>query len=190
MPVLPAIRRLVARRPWVQWIAIAAVAVTLMATVADAMSRLEAERSAWGTPVDVWVARQDVSVGEPIAVEVRTIPESMRPPGSVGVEVTIAGDLARQAIGRGEIVVGTDVWPPDDELALAPDGWLVAPIEEAPRSGARPGERVQVVSDGFVLAEEGVVVGSVDGVTLVAVPEDVAPLVLAGSSAVSLLRVP
>lgn len=192
MPVLPAIRRFVARRPWVQWVAIFAIAIALMASVADAMARLEDERSAWGTSVVVWVASRDVEIGEPIAAGRRTVPESVRPRAAVGADRSPEGRPARRAIGAGEIVVGDDVSPPDDELALAPDGWLVAPVEESPRSGARAGDRVQVVSDGFVLADEAVVVGAVDGVTLVAVRPEIAPLLPAasGTGAISLVRVP
>lgn len=191
MPVLPAVRRLVARRPWIQWVAITAIGVAVAASVADALAAVDAERTAWGTSVTVWVAAADTSIGEPIEAEAVEVPEAVRPPGAIELD-EVAGSLARQEIGRGEMIVALDLWAPDDELALAPPGWLVAPVEESPPSGAGFGDRVQVASDGFVVAADAVVVGFVDGVTLVAVPADLAPLLPMASttSSVTLLRAP
>ena len=61
MPVMPQVRRIVARRPWIQWAVVAALATGVAASVADAMAGLEAERSAWGSPITVWVATVDVA---------------------------------------------------------------------------------------------------------------------------------
>lgn len=191
MAVMPAVRRLVARRPWVQWVVIGVAGAGVAASVADAMAGLDAERAAWGRRTTVWVATGDVSTGEPIDADPVEVPAAIRPADAI-VDL-VRGSLARQAIGRGETIVRHDVWAPDDELGLAPPGWLVAPIEESPASGARLGDRVQVASEGFVIAPEGVVVGVDDaGVTLVAVPADVAPLLPMASTtaSVALLRVP
>ena len=100
-----------------------------------------------------------------------------------GIRIEIAAsdddfDLARR---EADIALRATPAPPD---------WLVAPLRESLPSGAAVGERVQVVSDGFVLATEAVVIDHVDGVTLVAVPPDVAPLVPAASDSVALLRAP
>lgn len=186
MTVMPVVRRLLARRPWVQWAAIVAIAVGAAASVADAMSELAAERAAWGTAATVWVATEDLEVGDRIAAEAVSVPAAVRPAGAVDDP---EGAVARQAIGRGEVVARYDVMAPGDELALTPAGWLVAPVEEAPRSGAALGERVQVASEGFVVADEAVVVGTLDDITLVAVPPDVAPL-LPAATRITLLRAP
>lgn len=193
MRVLPdvalMVRRLVARRPWIQWVVIAAIGVAVAASVADAMADVEAERASWGTSVTVWVAADDLAAGDPIVGEAVGVPASVRPPGAID---DLDAVVARQAIGKGEIIVRHDVAPTDDELALAPAGWLVAPVEEHPPSGAGAGDRVQVASDGIVLATDGIVVGAADGVTLVAVPADVAPMLPLASSTtrIALLRVP
>lgn len=191
MRVMPTMRRLVARRPWIQWVAIGSLGLGVAASVADAMAGLEAERIAWGEPVTVWVATADVPVGGPIVAETVEVPEAVRPADAI--RELPDGSRARQVIGRGETLVRHDVWGAEDELGLAPPGWLVAPVEETPPSGARIGERVQVASDGFVIAPDGVVIDvERDGVTLVAVPAEVAPLLPMASTTdgVTLLRAP
>lgn len=187
MPMMPAVRRLVARRPWIQWLVIAAVAIGLAASVADAMARVDAERAAWGSSVTVWVAAHDISPGEPIAVEALEVPEAVRP---VGAADDPAGAVARQVIGRGEIVTEVDIV--DSDGSLAPPGWVIAPVRESLPSGAGLGDRVQVASDGFVIASDALVVGFVDDVALVAAPAEVAALLPAASvtTSVALLRTP
>lgn len=186
MPVMSRVRRVVARRPWIQWVAIGTLGVVAAASVADAVARVEAERAAWGRPVTVWVATGSIELGEPIAAEPTEVPDAVRPPGATADDP--AGEIARQAIGPGEIVTTLDV----ADTTLVPTGWLIAPVRESPPSGAAVGERVQVVSDGFVVADTGVVTGTVDDVTLVAVPAAVAPLLPAASDTtrVALLRSP
>lgn len=184
MPVMPRVRRVIARHPWVQWVVIVSLAVVVTASAAEAMARVDAERAAWGRSTSVWVAVRDVQAGEPIEAEQRDVPAAVRPPGAADVP---EGALARQAIGRGEIVTDLDVV--DRDGSLAPPEWLVAPVRESLPSGATVGEHVRVVSDGFVVAPEGIVVGFVDDATLVAVPPDVAPL-LPAAPAPALLRTP
>lgn len=187
MRVMARARRIVARRPWIQWVVVAALALAVAASVTDAMTAVDAERAAWGRSATVWVATADAQAGGPIHATPRAIPRAVRPPGAVGEPVD--GATARQAIGRGEIVTRLDVV--SDDRGLAPTGWLVAPLRESLPSGAGVGERVHVVSDGLVLAADAIVIDRIDDVTLVAVPPDVAPLVAASESAViALLRRP
>lgn len=190
MSLLPRLRRLVARRPWIQWVLIAIVAAVVAASVNDAVAELERERGEWGTSATVWIASRNAAAGDPIAAERAEVPAAVRPDGAIDAGEAVHDAIARQAIGRGEIVVDHDVMTTDG--SLAPTGWLVVPVEESPPSGATLGERVQVASDGFVLADEGMVVGFVEGATLVAVPDDVAPLLTAATSARhhTLLRMP
>lgn len=183
MALMPRVRRVIARRPWIHWAVVGALAVGVTASVADAMAAVDAERAAWGRSVTVWVATHEVVAGQPIVADSREVPAAVRPPGAVDDP---GGAIARQAVGRGEIVTDLDLV--DDGPGLAPAGWLVAPVRESLASGAAIGERVSVVSDGFVLADEAVVVGSVGDATLVAAPPDVAPLLPAAD--VTLLRTP
>lgn len=183
-------RRTVAKRPWLQWFLIVALAIGVAASVHDRMAALDAERAAWGTTVEVWIGNGDHEIGDEIAAAHAEIPAAVVPDGAVADSPT--GMAARQRIGRGEIITDGDVMAPDDEDALAPAGWLITPLDEPTPSGATLGERVQVVSGGYVIADRGVVVGFVEEVTLVALPADIAPLVPAAaeSADVTLLRVP
>jgi hypothetical protein len=186
MPIMPAVRRLVARRPWVQWLVVVIIAAAVAAAVADVMAGVETARRSWGSTTTVWIAAHDIERGEPIVVETLEVPLAVRPERAASDP---AGEVARQAIGRGEIVTSRDVV---DDDGSAPDGWLVAPVRESLPSGAGPGEQVRVVSGGFVIADDAVVVGFVDDVTLVAVPPDAAPLLPAASATtdLALLRIP
>jgi hypothetical protein len=69
---------------------------------------------------------------------------------------------------------------------------LAVPIVESPPSGAAVGDRVRVVADGVVLSADALVVGYHDDVTLVAVPEQVAPILppAADSGGLALLLEP
>jgi hypothetical protein len=187
-PMLPALRRVAARRPWLQWAVITTVALAVAATVADTMAAVDAEREEWGESVAAWVAAADHDIGDVLAAEVREVPLAVLPDDAVGDDPS--GALARQSIGRGEIVTTLDAV--DGDRGIAPAAWLVAPVRESPPSGVGVGERVQVVSDGFVMAAEGIVVGFHDDVTLVAVDPSVAPLLPAASDTahVALLRRP
>jgi hypothetical protein len=123
------------------------------------------------------------------------VPIALVPPSAIGTGVDdIAGLVARQHVGTGEIVTTDDVGRLGQTApaALVPDGWLAVPIVESPASGAQVGARVQIVSDGVVLAPDGRVVGYHDDVTLVAVPADAAPAIPAAAAAggVALLLVP
>lgn len=170
---------------------IGGLTVATVRSVGGAIATVDRERDAWGTPATVWVARSDIGIGQPIDAEPRRVPSALRPDAAVDDP---AGAVARQVIGRGEIVVTADVARRDDELAVVPKGWLVAPVEESPRSGVRPGDRVSVASDGIVVADEAIVVGTVDegdgAVTLVALPADTAPALSTTSARVTLLRRP
>jgi hypothetical protein len=185
-----AIRRSSARRPWIQWAVIAALAVAVAASVHTRLAAVDAARRAWDQPVELWVADAGAEIGDPVRASRAAVPAALAPRGAVREPPD--GLIARQRIGIGEIVTELDVMAADDGRALAPDGWLVVPVEQQPASGAGTGERVVVVSDGYVLSEDAVVVGAAERATLVAVPADVAPLVPAAAEqgAVTLLRVP
>ena len=176
------IRRTLARRPWIHWLAVVATAIALAASVHDAVSRVHATRRSWGVTTSVVVASGDIEPGQPIEFVRRDVPLALAPDASLD---STDGLVARQHIGDGEIVTAIDVVG-QGPLALVPEGWMAAPIVESPRSGAAVGDRVQVATDGFVLSADALVVGHVGDVTLVAVPADEAPLVPAAADAGSL----
>lgn len=187
-----AARRVLARRPWLYWLAIGSLAVAAAATVNAHATRLDTARDAWGSRVPVLVARRPIAPGEALAdaVAVEQWPEALV--GAALPSELSAGAVARQHIAAGEPLGRSDVVPAGGPLALVPDGWVAVPVVESPASGAAPGDWVGVVSEGVVIAEEAVVVGSVDQATLIATPADVAPLLplAADTGRLTLLRIP
>jgi hypothetical protein len=192
-----AARRLVARRPWVYWFAVGTLASATYATVGSHTSAHDAARAEWGVTVPVLVAHLPLAPGDELdgRVAIAEWPAAIVPPDALAA--VEPGLVARQHVASGDAVGALDVAPGDGPLALVPDGWVVVPVVESPASGAALGDRVQVTSEGVLLADDGLVVGGVVGgmagdVTLVAVPADVAPLLPAAADAdhLTLLRLP
>lgn len=186
------LRRVLTRRPWVYWVVVTALAAALAAATQANLTEVRRARDSWGDSTTVWVATSDVARGQPVAgrVVLRQFATAMVPANAV-FAAEIPG-VARQQISAGEVVTTFDVTADDDQLALVPVGWLAVVVIESPRSGAAVGSQVRLAADGVVIADEALVIGDVDGATLVAVPEAVAPLVpvAAASGTLSLLRVP
>jgi hypothetical protein len=182
--LMPSVRRLLVRRPWIHWSIVVACALATAATVLDRVERIDEARQRWGTTRTVLVAARDIAPGDPLVVVARELPAAMVTESALDAErADDAAAVARQHIAEGEIVTVVDVGRHDRSgpLGLAPDGWLAVPIVESPASGAAIGDRVQLAGDGMVIAGEAIVVGYHDDVTLVAVPADVAPLVPAAA---------
>jgi hypothetical protein len=178
-----AVRRLLARRPWIYWLVVLVIALVAAATVRQRVAGIDEARRGWGETRSVLVALGDARPGQSIAVEVRDVPAAIVPPAALPGDS--AGDalIARQGVSTGEIVTAADVGRSGYEgaAALLPDGWAAVPVVESPPLGAAIGDRVRVVSDGIVLAPDAIVVDYHDDVTLIAVPVDVAPTVAAGA---------
>lgn len=190
------VRRVIARRPWIYWFAIGALAAWAYAGVRAHVDAADAARDAWGTTAPVLVATADARPGDPLADRVGVVawPAALAPPD--GLAELAADAVARQYVAAGAPLGTGDVAGTGGPLALVPDGWVVAPVVEQPVSGALAGDRVQVVSEGVVLAADALVVGFVDDssgtVSLVAAPADVAALLPAAAQGgrLTLLRVP
>ena len=191
--VTVAARRQLARRPWLYWALVAVIAAACAATVLERVDQVDRARLAWGEGVTVLVATRDIEPGDRLgdAVGERIVPAAVVPDAAAVAEPGGAvGGRARQHVTAGEIITTVDV-AADGPLALAPDDWLVVPVVESPGSGAEPGDRVQIVGDGLVISTEAIVIGPIDGATLVAVPADEAPLLPAAAErGLTLLRVP
>lgn len=184
-------RRLVARHPRLRWLPVVAASLAVVASVATHQRRSVDVRDAWGTTTAVWIATDDLGPGAPLAVERRDVPLALAFDGALAADARPEEYLVRQQIVAGSIVAAVDVAQGDGLDALIPAGWRGVAIEESPSSGARVGDRVDVVSDGVVLASDALVADRRDGVVVVAVPSGSAPLVaLAGRTGVALLRVP
>ncbi len=185
-------RRLIARRPWVYWLAIGGLASWAYAVAGAHTGAADRARDEWGATTPVLVATSDIASGDTLAgaVTTRDWPAALAPPGALGELPDDA--VARQRVAAGDIVSTVDVTAAG-ALALVPAGWLAVPVTESPRSGATAGDRVQVASEGVVIAADARVVGMVDAdVTLVAVPAGDAPLLplAADNGALTLLRPP
>jgi hypothetical protein len=182
MRYLAMVRRVLARRPWIYWTIVAAVAGTGAMATASVLGTVDAERSRWGDTAVVLVATRGVAAGEPLSgltVE-RRYPVAMIPPGAMAS--LEPGSAARHALGEGEIVVDVDVAATTAPRSLIPDDWLAVAIVEGVASGAAIGDHVVVASEGVRLAGDALIVGHADEVTIVAVPADEAPMVAAASS--------
>ncbi|MAT04353.1 MAG: hypothetical protein CL424_04835 [Acidimicrobiaceae bacterium] len=183
------LRRVLAPRPWIRWLVLVALAIGFVAAVADHRRGVGEAREAWGDTTEVWVAARTIEPGTPIVASRVRLPVAALP--AQPVDDDPSGTTARQAIGRGEVVTSLDVAADGAPGDLIPSGWLAVPIAEATVSLARIGERVVVTTDGVVIADEALVVDDLDGVPLVAVPAEAAPLVaLANDTGVTLLRMP
>jgi hypothetical protein len=193
MRQLAMVRRVLARRPWIYWAIVAAVAAAGAIATASVLGGVNDERARWGDTDVVLVATRDVEAGESLArlLAERRYPVAMIPPGAVqSLEV---GAAARHRLAAGEIVVDVDVAATTAPRSLIPPGWLGVAVVETVAAGAVVGDRVVVASEGIRLAADALVVGRGDAVTVVAVPADEAPTVAAASGStggVSLLLRP
>jgi len=189
----PRVRRLLARRPWLYWLAIGVLATAAYAALAARSRAYDAARDRWADTGPVLVARRPIAPGDELAGAVARAewPRALRPADAlIGIDPDA---VARQHVGVGEVVTAVDVAPLTGPLALVPDGWVVVPVVEAPSSGATLGERVRVVSGGIVVSADARVVGTIGpDVTLVAVPDADAATVSAAveARAVVLVRRP
>lgn len=181
--IIVSTRRVLARRPWIQWVLIVAIATAVAASANGRLQQVDAERDSWGAMRSVLVATAPIEVGDTLRIERRDMPVAVIPEGAID---QADGVVARQRIGVGEIVTEVDVAANGGPQAMTPDGWLAVAVIESPRSGAVVGDRVQVASDGFVVSADAIVVGGFDEVTVLAVPADEAPLLPAAAHAGSL----
>jgi len=182
-------RRILVKRPWIYWSLVGVAALGASASLLSRSDGIDAARASWGETRGVWVAAVDHAPGDPIDATRRDQPVAML---AESAATDIAGRVARQRIAAGEVVDAVDVVAPNRPQAMIPPGWLAVPIREAPPSGALLGDRVHVVSDGFVVSGDALVVGVHDDTTLVAVPADSAPALPAAAEAgaLTLLLVP
>ena len=185
--VLPvAVRRLLARRPWIYWLVVLVLGLATGAAMHHRVAAVDEARRRWGETETVLVASTDARPGDAMQVDVRELPVAIVPLGALPAD-TQPGDMlvARQDVMAGEIVTSADIGRIgyDGAAALLPDGWAAVPLVESPPLGAPVGARVQIAGDGIVLAPDAIVVGYHDDVTLIAVPAGVAPMVAAGAAA-------
>lgn len=186
-----AARRFLVRRPWVYWAFVAVAVGGAVASVVDHSAEIDDARDAWGATADVWVAIVDHEPGDPIRSERVTVPVAVVAESALDAAPPDEA-IARQRIAAGSMLHDVDVAATAGPQTLTPPGSLAVPVVESPPSGALVGDRVQVVADGIVVADDATVVGHHDDATLVAVPAADAALLPAAADAgrVTLLLVP
>ena len=194
MSVAVKARRLLARRPWVYWVACFAVAAAVATLVGGHVARLDEARRSWEATELVLVATTDHLPGDLLQADLVKIPLAVVPPDAVGSTGADAGSepMVRQRLTIGEVVVAADLAAPGGPAALADPGMLVVGITDPLARGVRVGLDVQVVSEGVVLADGARVVGLADEVIYVAVEARAAATVAtaAHDTAASIVFIP
>lgn len=193
MNVAATVRRFLARRPWVYWLVVVALAAFVGAGVVRQSRSVEEARRRWDTVRSVVVATDDHEPGAPVTERTtRTVdlPIGAVPPSALE---RLSGDArARQRIAAGEIVVEVDVTLGPGPAAGADPGTLVVPVVDPLARDLPTGQLVVVAADGIVLADTAQVVAVRDDVAYVAVPPPAAPAIAAAArgDTVSLMYVP
>jgi hypothetical protein len=173
------VRRFLARRPWVYWVLVAALAGGVGVAVRVQLQALDEARRQWADTATVWVADHDIEPGDSIQARRRQLPLVAVPADAV-IDLA-AGTVARQRIATGEAIVEVDVAVGRGPAAAAVDGEVVVPISDPLLATAPVGADVAVYADGLVLAADGHVVHVDDAVVFVAVAAGDGPLVAAAA---------
>lgn len=183
MNPLARVRHVLARRPWLYWLAVLAAAVIVGLLVADATAGVDAARREWGEDRTVLVAGRDAAPGEALAaVAVAAVwPAPLVPVAALAADADPAAVL-RQHVRSGQLLVDADVVVTAAPMALIPEGWRALAVAEPVPSGAAIGDRVEIAAGGVALSDQGVVVGYRDEAVIVAVPAAVAPMVAHAAS--------
>jgi len=185
MSLLPRVRLLLARRPWLYWLFVAVCAGLAWLGVAGAQARVAHQRDQWGATRRIWVAEADLAAGTPVHAVGRDYPVAMLP-GSAVTSLP-ANAVAARPVAAGEVLVAADL---AGESTL-PAHWLVfaVPGDGAPR--LLPGEHVEVFGSGQRWCE-GIVAGTTDSHVEVGVDPGCATSMSAqlAVAAVTLARLP
>ncbi len=167
-------RLMMARHPWVYWLAILAIACTVSIGTARALGEVDAARRSWGQQQTVWTATIFIDPGQPITADRRDVPRAFVPAGAVVDSPN--SSIARQRIGPGEIVTAADV-AATGTAALIPAGSVAFAVATTVDHFAIGDHVVVYAGDQFVAA--GAIVGDSESELLVAVPADAAPAMAA-----------
>ena len=181
MSQLARLRRLLARRPWLYWAAVGAVALLIGLQVQAALAAVDHARRDWGTPVTVWVATAPAGRGDPILAEAREYPVAMVPAGAL---TGAPGGPAARAVETGEILLASAVGAGAD---VDPAAVVVAvPSSAAPRLVV--GDLVTLFGNGAAVCDGTVTATGGDTTEVAVSPSCVATLaghLLAGTVVVA-----
>lgn len=159
-----AIRLALARRPWIRWLVVTAIALGAGWSVFDQLEGVDDARRSWGESRTVLVAAHEHAPGEQLVTERRRLPLAAVPAAALS-EVD-HGETARQRIGAGEVLTSADVDHGAGPAAAADDGTVVVAVSDPLLAGAMStvtvGLDVVVHGDGIVLAD-GARIVAIDG---------------------------
>jgi hypothetical protein len=190
MHVAARARLVLARRPWVYWALVAALAALAAATVHGETSSIAAERDRWGSTRTVLVARDQHEPGDPVAADLVALPIAAVPDDALTHAPSDA--RVRQRVAVGEVLTGLDVTARSGPAALAEPGTVVVALSDPLARDVTTGLDVQVAAEGLVIADRARVTSVVDDVIFIAVGSGQAPAVAAAarSGVASLLYLP
>ena len=179
MHVVARARLVLARRPWVYWTVIAALASTLAVVVDAQLTSLDEARHDWGATRRVLVAERRLAPGDTLAARLVDLPLAAIPPDAL--DELPDGARLRQRVGDGEVMTELDVTALPGPAGRATAGTVVVALSDPLSRGVTIGLNVQVAADGLVLAESATVVEVIDDVIFVAVDAPTAPTVAAAA---------
>ena len=190
MHVAARARLVLARRPWIYWAVVAALATTAAIAVQGQLASIEAERNRWGTSRSVLVATRQLEPGDAIAAELVALPVAALPTAAL-VEPP-ADAVVRQRVAAGEVLTELDVAHAVGPAARAEPGLVVVGLVDPLARNVAAGLRVKVAADGVVLADQAEVTEVTDDVIFVPVPDrDAAAVAAAAQQGIAaLLYVP
>jgi hypothetical protein len=190
MHVVARARLVLARRPWLYWVAVGALAAAAAFAVHTGQTSIDAERQRWGTTRAVLVATRALEPGDTLFAELVDLPVAVLPDDALS-EVA-PGTRTRQRVTRGDVLTRVDVTSRHGPAALADPATVVVALSDPLARDVAEGLAVQVVADGVVLAASAIVSAVVDDVVFVAVSEPDGPAVAAAAQrgAASLLYLP
>ena len=178
MYIVPRLRLLLARRPWLYWSFIALCAIVVWSGVRSATAAAPAQQRGWGESRPVLVVVAAVPAGQPIRASPRHYPLAMVPPSAL--TALPAGAAAAHDLAPGEIVVTSSVVG----AASLPRGWVVFGVPSTDRPMLVVGDDIALFGDGTRWCA-GRVTGVFDRTVDVAVPaacaDSLSALVAAGS---------
>ena len=146
MWLLARLRLLLARRPWLYWLAVGLCAGSAWLTIHGSQARVEAERASWGATLTVWVAEGNTAAGASISAAPHEYPAAVVPPSAIAAEPT---GVARRSIAAGEILVEGDLAGDADP----PTGWVVLALAADLAPVLVPGDSVAVMGNGQRLCD-------------------------------------
>jgi hypothetical protein len=167
MRVASRARLVLARRPAIYWLAVAALATLTALTVHAEQAAIGTARDRWGATRAVLVAAQQLEPGDELVADLVERPLAVVPDGALGA--LTPGTTMRQRVAAGSVVTRFDVAVRPGPAALAEPGTVVVAMSDPLARDVAVGLAVQVVADGVVLADDAVVSAVVDDVVFVAV---------------------